>query len=226
MEDEKDVVQILEYNLKKAGFLTRAANTGKDALEQAFQNPAPDLVLLDLMLPDMFGTDVCRQLRADERTRNTPVIMLTAKGEEIDRVVGFEVGVDDYVVKPFFVRELILRIRAILRRVGEETKSKGVRVFGCLKLDPDRYLVWVEEKKVRLTSLEFRLLEILIARKGLVQSRTSLLEDVWNIHGQVETRTVDANIKRLREKLGKASVYIETVRGAGYCFQPDPEKGR
>ena len=197
---------------------------GKEALEQAFQEPIPDLVLLDLMLPDISGTEVCRQLRFDERTRDMPVIMLTAKGEEIDRVVGFEVGADDYVVKPFFIRELILRIGAVLRRVKEERGSSGVSEFGCLKLDSERYQVWVEGQEIRLTSLEFRLLETLLARKGRVQSRAILLDDVWDIHSEIQTRTVDAHINRLREKLGKAGAYIETLRGVGYRFHSSPEQ--
>ncbi|MES9883460.1 MAG: response regulator transcription factor [Sedimenticola sp.] len=224
VEDEQDAVQILEYNLKKAGFQTRSAMDGREALEQAFQEPIPDLVLLDLMLPDISGTEVCRQLRADERTRDTPVIMLTAKGEEIDRVVGFEVGADDYVVKPFFIRELILRINAILRRLNEVRETSGASTFGCLKLDTERYQAWVEGREIRLTSLEFRLLETLLSRKGRVQSRAVLLDDVWDIQSHVQTRTVDAHINRLREKLGKAGTYIETLRGVGYRFYSSPEQ--
>lgn len=220
VEDEKDLVGTLEYALTREGFTTRFAMTGRAALQCLEREPPPDLVLLDLMLPDTSGVEVCRALRTSPRTQSIPVIMLTAKGEEIDRVVGFEVGADDYVVKPFSVRELILRIRVVLRRVqASETSTSEVRVsYGRLCLDADVHRAWVDEQEVTLTALEFRLLETLLRRRGRVQSRDTLLSDVWGITAEVTTRTVDTHIKRLRQKLGSAGNYIETVRGVGYRF--------
>jgi two-component system phosphate regulon response regulator PhoB len=225
VDDERDLVSTLEYALQREGFQTRSAAAGLPALELLRQDPPPDLVLLDLMLPDLPGTEVCRRLRADERTRAVPVIMLTAKGDEIDRVVGFEVGADDYVVKPFSVRELLLRVRAVLRRGGAEAgEPDTATVFGILRIDPGSHRVWVDEAEVILTALEFRLLAAFLARKGRVQSREMLLDDVWGVSTDVVTRTVDTHVKRLREKLGPAGAYIETLRGVGYRFRSRPEE--
>lgn len=221
VEDEKDLARSLEYNLDKEGFQTRCAYDGASALESARKSPCPDLVLLDLMLPDISGTEVCREMKSDSRTKNIPVIMVTAKGSEIDRVVGFELGVDDYVVKPFSVRELLLRIKAVLRRgVGTEDEVQQA-VFGVLKMDIPAHRVWVNEEEISLTALEFRLLETLYNRKGRVQTREMLLSDVWGIDSDVTTRTVDTHIKRLREKLMECGKYIETVRGVGYRFMQE-----
>ena len=223
VEDERDLVGTLEYNLQRDGFQTKAALTGASALEAAAENPPPDLVLLDLMLPDMSGIEVCRKLKMDERMRHVPVIMLTAKGEEIDRVVGFEVGADDYVVKPFSPRELVLRIEAILRRVsspGEEAAPQNITI-GDLIIDVPGHRVEVEGEELVLTALEFRLLLDLAKRRGRVQSRDALLERVWGYSPGIETRTVDTHVKRLREKLGAAASYIETVRGVGYRMRSD-----
>ena len=227
VEDEADLVSTLEFNLQSEGYRTRAALTGAQALELAVQSPVPDLVLLDLMLPDMSGTEVCRRLRADGRTAKVPVVMLTAKGEEIDRVVGFEVGADDYVVKPFSVRELLLRIGAVLRRARPAAPARESIEFGLLTVDEAAHRVWVDEVATRLTALEFKLLVTLLSRRGRVQSRDRLLEDVWGYQADVTTRTVDTHVKRLREKLGAAGVYIETVRGVGYRLRsrPDEETG-
>lgn len=222
VDDEKDLVSTLQYNLEREGYETRVALTGQDALAAARQEPLPELVLLDLMLPDLLGTEVCRQLRADDATCDIPVLMLTAKGEEIDRVVGFEVGADDYVVKPFSVRELMLRIRAILRRSESITSETDVIEFGRIKLDRAGHRVWVDGNEVTLTALEFRLLDTFVTRKGRVQSRGTLLSDVWGIDASVTTRTVDTHVKRLREKLGDAGKYIETLRGVGYRFRDRP----
>ncbi|MBF0368650.1 MAG: response regulator transcription factor [Magnetococcales bacterium] len=223
VDDEKDLLDSLQYSLEKEGYQTRTALNGSEALQEAFREPVPDLILLDLMLPDITGLDVCRQLRAHPATRLIPVVMLTAKGEEIDRVVGFEVGADDYVVKPFFVRELILRISAILRRPKAQTATtKGV-VFGRIRLDRAGHRVWVDEKETFLTPLEFRLLDTLLSRKGRVQSRATLLEAVWGIRADVQTRTVDAHVNRLREKLGSVGHYVETQRGIGYRFRSSPD---
>jgi two-component system phosphate regulon response regulator PhoB len=219
IEDEEGLLGTLEYNLQKNGFQTRSAMDGSTGLELAMEDPVPDLILLDLMLPDISGTEVCRQLRQNELTREVFILMLTARGDEIDRVVGFEVGADDYVVKPFSMRELMLRIKAILRRrTGPDTPLDEI-MFGSLRLDREGYRVWFEDEEITLTALEFRLLSVLLERKGRVQTRTTLLDDVWGIEADVTTRTVDTHIKRLREKLGPAGEYIETVRGIGYRFR-------
>lgn len=228
VEDEKDLLKSLEYNLNREGYQTRVANLGKVALELAAQEPVPDLILLDLMLPDLSGVEVCRRLRQDEHTRDIPVMMVTAKGEEIDRVVGFEVGADDYVVKPFSVRELLLRVRAVLRRARPETPegsspSGEEVVFGALRVDLAGHQVFVDGEELRLTVLEFKLLTTLLTRKGRVQTRETLLADVWGIEADVTTRTVDTHVKRLREKLGAAGDWVETVRGVGYRFASQPD---
>ncbi len=226
VEDERDLVNTLEYTLQKEGYQTRAALNAKDGLELARREPVPDLVLLDLMLPDRSGTEVCRELRADEQTRDVAVLMLTAKGEEIDRVVGFEVGADDYLVKPFSVRELLLRIRAILRRTREEQPEKSEITFGRLTVDEPAHRAWLDDGELALTVLEFKLLTTLLARKGRVQTRDRLLSDVWGYQADVTTRTVDTHVKRLREKLGEVGHYVETVRGVGYRFRAEPEEER
>ncbi|MEE9385468.1 MAG: response regulator transcription factor [Nannocystaceae bacterium] len=224
VEDEPDLVSILEYNLARAGYRTRAALTGESAVVQARKEPFPDLFLLDLMLPDVSGMQVCRDLRGGEVTGHIPIVMLTAKGDEVDRVVGFELGAEDYVVKPFSVRELVLRIRAILRRnQGVHTEESGVVVFGRIRVDSEGHRVWVQGTEVSLTVLEFRLLETLLARRGRVQTRDVLLDDVWGMVADVTTRTVDTHVKRLRHKLGVAGAYVETVRGVGYRWCDRPE---
>ncbi|MFY0532040.1 response regulator [Nannocystis pusilla] len=221
VEDERDLVATLEYALDREGFRTRSAYTGRQALEIAVTEPAPDLVLLDLMLPDMSGTQVCQQLRAGERTRVMPVIMMTAKAEEVDRVVGFEVGADDYVVKPFSLRELMLRIRAVLRRKAPAETPLAPTPYGRLRVDMDGHRVWVDDGEVTLTALEFRLLTTLIARRGRVQTRDALLADVWGVQPGLTTRTVDTHVRRLRKKLGEIADYVQTLRGVGYRFTTD-----
>jgi two-component system phosphate regulon response regulator PhoB len=227
IEDEVDLATTVEYNLKAEGFQVRLAHTGRAGLAAATSEPIPDIIVLDLMLPDMSGTEICRRLRDQERTRDIPIVMCTAKGEEIDRVVGFEVGADDYVVKPFSVRELILRIRALLRRVDSTRRNEGepslIR-FGRLKIDRDAHRAWVDEAEIALTALEFRLLHAFMSRRGRVQTREALLSDVWGIEADVTTRTVDTHVKRLREKLGEAGMYIETLRGVGYRFKDAPDE--
>lgn len=224
VEDEPDLVRLLEFNLTQAGFEVRSVERASDALKAAQSDP-PDLVLLDLMLPDGSGTDVCRALKTSPATKSVPVIMVTARGEEIDRVVGFEIGADDYVVKPFSVRELILRLKAILRRSEtEEAAASGSVSFGCLRVDREAHRVYVSDREVALTALELRLLTTLIDRKNRVQSRETLLSDVWGLHMHVETRTVDTHIKRLREKLAEAGEYVQTVRGVGYRFAESPSE--
>lgn len=224
IEDEADLAAVLEYNLKQAGLEALLAGTGAEGLRLA-ESEVPDLVLLDLMLPDCSGNEVCRALKAQAKTRDIPVIMLTAKGEEIDRVVGFEIGAEDYVTKPFSVRELLLRVQAVLRRTKAPAPSAAppdVFVFGLLRVDRGAPRVWVDEVEVELTALELRLLLVLHERKNRVQTRAMLLDDVWGIRADVTTRTVDTHVKRLREKLGPAGDYVETVRGVGYRFADAP----
>jgi two-component system, OmpR family, phosphate regulon response regulator PhoB len=226
IEDEVDLQAVLDYNLKSAGHEVLLASTAAAGLSLARER-RPDLVILDLMLPDASGLDVCRTLKGSPETRDIHVVMVTAKGEEIDRVVGFELGADDYVVKPFSTRELLLRLQAVLRRqrpAAEEAASPGagsgagpVR-FGVLTIDREAHRAWVAEEEVQLTALEFKLLCTLYDRRDRVQSRGTLLEDVWGASADMATRTVDTHVKRLREKLGAAGDYIETVRGVGYRF--------
>jgi two-component system phosphate regulon response regulator PhoB len=218
VEDEKDLQDVLAYNLRQAGHDPVVVGEGREALARIAAEP-PDLVLLDLMLPDISGTDVCRALKGDPATRHIPVVMLTAKGEEIDRVVGFELGADDYVVKPYSMRELTLRLQRILQRHSAPAEGPGgVTSFGLLRIDREGHRVWVDGEEVALTALELRLLCTLYDRRGRVQSRAVLLDEVWRMSSEVNTRTVDTHVKRLREKLGAAGAYLETVRGVGYRF--------
>ena len=225
IEDERDLQQVLAYNLRKEGYEVLQALDGLEGLRVAKLNH-PDLILLDLMLPDLPGTEVCKGLKADGSTLDIPVLMLTAKGEEIDRVLGFELGAEDYVVKPFSVRELLLRIHAILRRVqgGKVSNPEDSITFGRLRIDTAAYRTWVDAQEIQLTTIEFRLLVMLYERRNRVQTRASLLEDVWGLQADTETRTVDTHVKRLREKLGPAEAYIETVRGVGYRFAASPDE--
>jgi len=222
VEDEVDLRQVIEFNLKSAGHEVVAAETGSEGLKLATETK-PDLALLDIMLPDITGLDVCRQLKSSPETKHIAVVMLTARGEEIDRVVGFELGADDYVVKPFSVRELTLRITAILRRSVSKSDLESQVSFGVLRLDREGYRAWVSGTEVELTALEFNLLVTLYDRRDRVQSRSVLLEDVWGMSADVTTRTVDTHVKRLREKLLGAREYIETVRGVGYRFLGSPD---
>jgi two-component system phosphate regulon response regulator PhoB len=216
VDDEKDLRSLLEYNLLQSGFTVVTAEDGASALERVRESP-PDLVLLDVLLPDMPGTEVLKHLRR-QHPRSLPVLMLTAKGEEIDRVLGFELGADDYLVKPFSVRELVLRVRALLRRTEPSEVGQPRFAFKAISVDVERHQVTVDGKLIDLTALEFRLLTTLLSRKGRVQTRQALLTDVWGLSADLATRTVDTHIKRLREKLGVAGPYIETIRGVGYRF--------
>jgi two-component system, OmpR family, phosphate regulon response regulator PhoB len=221
VEDEPDLRELLTYNLTAAGFTVHATENGTDGLE-AVQRFAPDVVLLDLMLPDIPGTEVCRRIRGDTAGRQPAVMMLTAKGEEIDRVVGFELGADDYVVKPFSVRELVLRVGAILRRrrtppaASPAALQRRRYLVGPLELDVDGYHVFVNGTEIHVSTLEMRLLAYLVEHRGRVRSREDLLEDVWGYKPGVSTRTIDTHVKRLRDKLGDAGALVETVRGTGY----------
>jgi two-component system phosphate regulon response regulator PhoB len=228
VEDEEDIRQILAYNLGQAGHEVLTADRGAVALDLV-RNERPDLVLLDLMLPDISGLEICRHLKSDPTSREIPVIMLTARSEEIDRVVGFELGADDYVVKPFSVRELALRIQAVLRRSrsvagAADAESETELVFGRLRVDRSAHRTWVDGEEITLTPLEMKLLWTLYQRRGRVQTRGTLLDDVWEASPENNTRTVDTHIKRLREKLGLAGAYVETVRGIGYRFAATAEK--
>jgi two-component system, OmpR family, phosphate regulon response regulator PhoB len=213
VEDELDVADLLAHHLTKAGFTVEAVPDGLAALNSIRNNP-PTLIVLDLMLPHLSGLDLCRKIKADGRTREIAVVILSAKTEEIDRVLGFELGADDYVVKPFSPREVVLRIRAILRRrVGDESDRLKV---GELVLDCARHEVRVANRAVECTATEFKLLRILMERQGRVQGRDRLLSDVWGYDSVIDTRTVDTHMRRLRDKLGICGSYIETVRGFGY----------
>ncbi len=226
VDDEHDLLTLLEFNLKQEGFQTVLASSGTEALSHLRRDP-PDLVILDLMLPDISGTEVCRTIKADPRTRHVPVVMLTAKGQEIDRVVGFEIGADDYVTKPFSMRELILRLKAVLRRAGA-TPAEDARArvsVGPIRIDHDAHRAYVAGEEILLTALEFKLLQTFLSRVGRVQSREQLLSDVWEMSTEVETRTVDTHVKRLREKLGAARDLLETVRGVGYRLNDPGRSG-
>ena len=221
VDDEPDILNLLEYNLKRAGFQAILAKDGPEAIEAAKAH-RPDLVLLDIMLPDMEGTEVLRRLKALEATASIPVIMLTAKGEEVDKIVGFELGAEDYITKPFSPRELILRVKAVLKRTAERPKSVDAAIsFNELTVDLSRHKVTVSDKPVELSSTEFRLLTELMQAKGRVLTRDALLDRAWGRDCFVTPRTVDTHVRRLRSKLGTAGDYIETVRGAGYRFKED-----
>lgn len=214
VEDERDVVDLLTLNLRKADYTVIAAADGAAALEKA-RTQAPALVILDLMLPKMSGLEVCKVLKSDAATRHIPVIMLTAKAEEVDRIVGLEFGADDYVTKPFSPREVILRVNAILRR-GTAPLADGNITAGAIVIDTARHHVSVGGMPIELTSLEFKLLTTLVQRRGRLQNRDQLLNEVWGYESAIDTRTVDTHVRRLREKLGESGDAIETVRGFGY----------
>jgi len=217
VDDEPDAIELIEFNLKSAGYDVISAANGAEALKKG-RSFGPDLVLLDLMLPEIDGLEVCKLLRRDPSTSSIPIIMLTAKAAEIDRVLGLELGADDYVTKPFSPRELVLRVKNLLRRrkAGEEKRDHFT--VGDLMIDIPRHLVVVSGKPVDLTATEFKLLTTLAERRGRVQSREQLLQDVWEYDNLIDTRTVDTHMRRLREKLGRASKYLDTVRGVGYRF--------
>ena len=227
VEDEPDLQEVLAYNVRQSGYSPLVAGTGAEALRLA-QGERPDLILLDLMLPDMPGMDVCRAIRRDPSNEGCGVVIVSAKGEEIDRVVGFELGADDYVVKPFSPRELMLRVAAVLRRrattsgatAGTGAPESGT--FGALRLDQEAHRVWVSGAEIELTALEFRLLATLFSGRNKVHTRDMLVENVWDSEANVTMRAVDTHVKRLREKLGVAGRYIETVRGVGYRFADSP----
>ncbi len=214
VEDDEDILNLIAYNLKGAGFHVLTVRDGLEALQMA-KEEHPDLIILDLMLPGMDGIEVCKLLKGDGRTREIPVVMVTAKGEEVDRILGLEIGAEDYIVKPFSPRELILRIKAIIKRVNRPPAERIISL-GPITIDLESHEVWVEERKVDLTPTEFRLLHLFLERPGRVMSRDFILDRVWGEGCYVTPRTVDTHIARLREKLGRAGRMIETERGFGY----------
>ncbi|HXU74916.1 MAG TPA: response regulator, partial [Methylomirabilota bacterium] len=217
VDDEPEAVELVEFNLKQAGFDVTCAADGAEALAKA-RAELPNLVVLDLMLPEIDGLEICRMLRRDPATAGLPIIMLTAKAAEIDRIIGLEVGADDYVTKPFSPRELVLRVKKMLERARAPEASSEQLQFGHLLIDPPRHLVSWRGRRIDLTATEFKLLSLLAQRRGRVQSRDQLLRDVWEYNSLIDTRTVDTHMRRLREKLGGGGRYLDTVRGVGYRF--------
>jgi two-component system phosphate regulon response regulator PhoB len=216
VDDEPEAVELVEFNLKQAGFDVAAAVDGAEALKKA-RALLPQLIVLDLMLPEVDGLEVCKMLRRDPATAALPIVMVTAKAAEIDRVLGLELGADDYITKPFSPRELVLRIKKILQR-GQAAEEPSALKLGDLVIDVPRHLVTWRGKAIELTATEFKLLAILAQRRGRVQSRDQLLRDVWEYNSLIDTRTVDTHMRRLREKLGPAAKFLDTVRGVGYRF--------
>jgi len=215
VEDEKDLSDTLEYNFKNAGYKVSMSLEGNKAISLATGKNNPDLVILDLMLPDISGLDVCKEIRSNPVSKNTPILMLTAKGEEVDRILGFELGADDYLVKPFSLRELTLRVAALLKRNIPVESDENI-ILGDLNIDLAAHRVFLETNEVTLTAKEFDLLVHLARHNGRVQTRDYLLEQIWGYSSDVTTRTVDTHIKRLRSKIGSFGNLIETVRSIGY----------
>jgi two-component system phosphate regulon response regulator PhoB len=215
VDDEADVTALIAYHLKSKGFIVEELNDPNASLGVA-RRFMPDLIVLDVMMPDINGLQVCRLLRADPLFREVPVVFLTAKTEEADRVQGLEIGADDYICKPFSPKEVVLRVQALLKRVGPRETTPKILKASKVALDCDRHEVRVAGKPVTLTATEFRLLQLLMERRGRVQTREHLLIHVWNYDTEIETRTVDTHVRRLREKLGTEADWIETIRGVGY----------
>lgn len=219
VEDEPDLVEALAYNLEQEGFDVDSVDRGDEALTK-IRKQAPDLLLLDLMLPGMDGLELTRILKRDDHLSRVPVVMLTAKGEEVDRIVGFELGADDYIPKPFSPREVVLRCKAVLRRREPTEDDREVLELGGIELDVDAHQLRVQGEETPLTATEFRLLKLLIERAGRVQTRAQLLSDVWGYAEDIDSRTVDTHIRRLRRKLGDEAERVETVIGVGYRLRP------
>lgn len=218
VDDEPDVVRLIEFNLKAAGYDVITAEDGAEALQRA-RSASPDLIVLDLMLPEVEGLEVCKLLRRDPATAQVPIIILTAKAAEVDRILGLELGADDYVTKPFSPRELVLRVKKRLQRLEESQNDKQeIYTADEVTVNLPRHTVTVKGQPVELTATEFKLLVLLIQRRGRVQSREQLLQEVWNYERLVDTRTVDTHMRRLREKLGTAARHLDTVRNVGYRF--------
>lgn len=215
VDDEVDVTELLSYNLKQRGFVSQSVNDPKQALEVA-KTFKPDLIVLDIMMPEVSGLQVCRMIRQESTLKGIPIIFLSAKTEEGDRIEGFESGADDYVCKPFSPKELMLRVLVILKRAGDGDLDLTVLQVNGINLDVEHHSVRVHDKAVELTATEFRLLRLLMQERGKVQTRETLLKRVWNYENNIETRTVDTHMRRLREKLGEEGSGLETVRGVGY----------
>ena len=216
VDDEPDAVDLIKFNLKAAGYEVVTAADGDEALKKA-RSLSPNLIILDVMLPEVDGLEVCKILRRDPTASGIPIIMLTAKAGEVDRVLGLELGADDYVTKPFSPRELVLRVKRLLRAPAEGSETDQIKLKE-LHLDIPRHQATVKGREIELTATEFKLLTVLVQRRGRVQSRERLLHDVWAYDNMIDTRTVDTHVRRLREKLGLASKYLDTVRGVGYRF--------
>jgi DNA-binding response OmpR family regulator len=217
VDDEPEAVELLEFNLRQAGFEVASAADGAEAVTKA-RVLLPSLIVLDVMLPELNGLEVCKMLRRDPATAAIPIIMVTAKAAEIDRVLGLELGADDYVTKPFSPRELVLRVKKILQRGTPAEEKRDTMRFGDLLIDRPKHRVSWKGKVIELTATEFKLVAVLAERAGRVQTRDALLRDVWEYDSLIDTRTVDTHMRRLREKLGPAAKYLDTVRGVGYCF--------
>jgi len=220
VDDEEDILELISTNLEKAGYKPKKFTNTKDFLK-FIEKQKPELIILDIMLPDMDGYEVCKYLKSQEKYSSIPIIMLSAKSEEIDKVVGLELGADDYMTKPFSPRELIARIKAVLRRQENKDKTKTRKIGNIVLIDLDKYEVFVEGKKVDLTTTEFRILEILSSRKGVVYSREKILDHLWGLEKAVLDRTIDVHINNLREKLGKAGQLIKNIRGVGYKIEDE-----
>ncbi len=220
VDDEPDALEILGFKLKEAGYAPLFAKDGARAIATA-RDERPALVVLDLMLPEVDGLEVCKILRRDPITAGIPILMLTARAAEMDRVLGLELGADDYVTKPFSPRELVLRIKKLLGRAKTAEEPVAELRFGELELDVPRHRVTVAGVPVDLTATEFKLLEVLARRRGRVQTRDRLLQDVWGYENPIDSRTVDTHMRRLREKIGGAARYLETIRGVGYRFKAE-----
>src|SRR3990167_8226260 len=220
IEDDKHISKLVKYNLEKAGYDATVTVTGEEAFE-VLDKEQVDLIILDIMLPKMDGFEVCRSIKQESKFKNIPVVMLTAKGEEVDRIVGLELGADDYIVKPFSPRELVLRVKAVLKRGHGGEENEGTITAGNIRIDLERSVVISNGKPLKLTATEFKLLVELIKAKGKVLSRDALLDNVRGTDYYVTDRTIDTHIRRLREKLGKSAKHIETVRGFGYKFMED-----
>jgi DNA-binding response OmpR family regulator len=220
VDDEPDALEVLGFKLKEAGYLPIFAKDGARALTVA-RDERPALIVLDVMLPEVDGLEVCKLLRRDPATSGIPILMLTARAAEMDRVLGLELGADDYVTKPFSPRELVLRIKKLLARAKAADDPVTQLRFGELEVDVPRHVVTIAGAKVDLTATEFKLLEILARRRGRVQTRERLLQDVWGYENPIDSRTVDTHMRRLREKIGTAATYLETIRGVGYRFKAE-----
>nr|CRH05555.1 Phosphate regulon transcriptional regulatory protein phoB [Candidatus Magnetococcus massalia] len=227
VEDETDLLRTLDYNFKQASYETLVTTNGREALRLVAQTPSPDLVVLDLMLPGISGYEVCKSIRNQEKTRHIPILMLTARGEVVDQEMGFDVGADDYLTKPFSMRELMLRVKAVLRRTNNlpagVVEGFDEISFGPLQVDQNAHQVWVNGEEIQLTFMEFKLLVAFLENRGRLLTRDLLLDQVWGLSAAVQTRTIDTHVKRLRQKLGDAGHYIETLRGAGYRFIKDAD---